>query len=169
MFKDSVGRWRTKSLFYEANDYQIDGAIFTLNEEDKTIKGKTLISLRKRFVESDDPTGYIVANEYLGGYTHWEAICKAASLRDEVEKWKEELEVKLRSIGLANAIKSAKSGNFNAAKFLAEKGWEKRIAGRPTQAEVTKIAKQEARLHNEFEDDLKRMEAYSGTEHKTLN
>lgn len=167
MFKDSVGRWRTKSLFYEANDYQIEDALFTLGEEDKVVKGKSLISLRKRFVDSDDPTGYLIANEFLGGYAHWDAICKS-SLKPEIEKWQEELEVKLRAIGLANAIKSAKSGNFNAAKFLAERGWEKRIAGRPSAAEIAKMAKQEARLHNEFEDDLKRMEELSG-ERQRLN
>jgi len=161
MFKDSIGRWRTKSLFYEANDYQIEDALFTLGEEDKTVKGKTLISLRKRFVESDDPTGYSVSIQYLGGYAHWDAICKS-SLKDEVEKWRDELEIKLRSIGLANAIKSAKSGNFNAAKFLAERGWDKRIAGRPSKDEVVRQTKIQTQLHNEFEGDLKRMEILNG-------
>lgn len=157
MFKDAVGRWRTKSLFYEANDYQIENAIFTLGDEDVTIKGKALISLRKRFVESNDPTGYMISQEFLGGYSHWDAICKS-SLRTEVEKWQDELEVKLRSIGLLNAINSAISGNFNASKFLAEKGWSKRVAGRPTNEEVERAAKQEAKLTSAFEDDMKRLE-----------
>ena len=157
MFKDVIGRWRTKSLFYEANDYQIENAIFTLGDEDVTIKGKALISLRKRFVDSDDPTGYLISQEFLGGYSHWDAICKS-SLRTEVEKWQEELEVKLRSIGLLNAINSAISGNFNASKFLAEKGWSKRVAGRPTNEEVERAAKQEAKLTSAFADDMKRLE-----------
>lgn len=168
MFKDAIGRWRTKSLFYEANDYRIEDAIFTLGEEDKTVKGKDLISLRKRFVDADDPTGYLIANEYLGGYAHWEAICKSAALSQEVEKWQEELEVKLRCIGLSNTIKSAKAGNFNAAKFLAEKGWGKRLAGRPTKDEVAREAKIQATISNEFEDDLKRMAVTHG-ESVTLN
>lgn len=157
MFKDAVGRWRTKSLFYEANDYQIENAIFTLGDEDVTIKGKALVSLRKRFVESNDPTGYMISQEFLGGYSHWDAICKS-SLRTEVEKWQDELEVKLRSIGLLNAINSAISGNFNASKFLAEKGWSKRVAGRPTNEEVERAAKQEAKLTSAFADDMKRLE-----------
>lgn len=66
MFKDTVGRWLTKSLFYEANDYKIDGAMFTLGDRDITVKGKKLISLRKRFVDSDDPTGWTIAQEFLG-------------------------------------------------------------------------------------------------------
>lgn len=167
MFKDSGGRWRTKSLFYEANDYQIEDALFTLGEEDKTVKGKTLISLRKRFVEADDPTGYIIANEYLGGYAHWDAICKS-TVRKEVEKWQDELEVKLRCIGLSNTIKSAKSGNFNAAKFLAERGWSKPKAGRPTKDDIARETKIQAALHNELEDDLRRMAVTHG-ESITLN
>jgi len=161
MFKDAIGRWRTKSLFYEANDYRIADALFTLGDEDVTIKGKALISLRKRFVESEDPTGYIISQEFLGGYSHWDAICKS-SMKTEVEKWQDELEVKLRSVGLTNTIKSAKAGNFNAAKFLAERGWDKRIAGRPTKDEVVRQTKIQAQLHNEFEDDLKRMETLNG-------
>lgn len=157
MFKDVIGRWRTKSLFYEANDYQIENAIFTLGDEDTTVKGKGLISLRKRFVESNDPTGYLISQEFLGGYSHWDAICKS-SLRTEIEKWQDELEVKLRSIGLLNAINSAMSGNFNASKFLAEKGWSKRVAGRPSNEEVERAVKQEAKLTSAFEDDLKRLE-----------
>ena len=161
MFKDSIGRWRTKSLFYEANDYQIKDAVFTTGDQDVTIKGKQLISLRKRFVDSDDPTGYKISQEFLGGYSHWDAICKS-SLQPEIEKWQEELEVKLRSIGLTHAINSAKTGNFNAAKFLAEKGWSKRIAGRPSKEDVIRETKVQAQLHNEFEGDFKRMEILNG-------
>jgi len=162
MFKDTVGRWLTKSLFYEANDYKIDGAMFTLGDQDITVKGKKLISLRKRFVDSDDPTGWTIAQEFLGGYSHWDAICNSASLKNEVEKWQEELEVKLRSLGLANTIKSARSGNFNASKFLTEKGWVKRVAGRPTKEEITREMKVQARIQDAFEDDLKRMEIING-------
>lgn len=157
MFKDAVGRWRTKSLFYEANDYRIADALFTLGDEDVTVKGKDLISLRKRFVEAEDPTGYIISQEFLGGFSHWDAICKS-SMKAEIEKWQDELEVKLRSVGLMNAIKSAKAGNFNAAKFLAEKGWSKRVAGRPTNAEVERAAKQEATLIKDLEEDMRRLE-----------
>ena len=157
MFKDSVGRWLTKSLFYEVNNYRIEDALFTTGDEDVTIKGKPLISLRKRFVEAEDPTGYVIATTFLGGYAHWDALLKS-SVRPEIDKWQNELEVKLRSVGLRNAITLAKNGNFNAAKFLAEKGWDKRIAGRPSKAEVEGRIKQDAELHATFEADLERME-----------
>lgn len=157
MFKDSVGRWLTKALFYEANNYRIEDALFTVGDEDITVKGKNLISLRKRFVEADDPTGYTIATEFLGGYAHWEALLKS-SIKTEIEKWQTELDVKLRSIGLKNTIALARNGNFNAAKFLAEKGWDKRTAGRPTKAEIEGRLKQDAELHLTFDEDLKRME-----------
>lgn len=167
MFKDSVGRWRTKSLFYEINDYKLDGALFTITETDKEVNGVKLRSLRRLFVESEDPTGYTTANEHLGGYAHWEALCKS-SLKGEIEKWLIEMEVRIRSIGLKHAVESAKSGNFNAAKFLAEKGWDKRIAGRPSKEEVVRETKVQAQLHSEVENDLLRMEMMNG-ENRPLN
>ena len=157
MFKDSMGRWLTKALFYEANNYQIDNALFTIGDEDITVKGRTLISLRKRFVESNDPTGYTTAIEFLGGYAHWENLLKS-SIKIEIEKWQNELDIKLRSIGLRNTICLAKKGNFNAARFLAEKGWDKRTTGRPTKAELEGRLKQDAELHLTLDEDFKRME-----------
>ena len=168
MFKDSIGRWRTKSLFYEINDYRIDeGTIFTITESDKEVNGVVLKSLRKLFVESEDPTGYTTATEHLGGYAHWEALCKS-SLKGEIEKWKIEMEVRIRSLGLKQAITSAKSGNFNAAKFLAERGWDKRTAGRPSTEEVVRETKVQAQLFSEVENDLMRMELLNG-EKRALN
>lgn len=157
MFKDSMGRWLTKALFYEANNYQLDNALFTLGEEDREVNGKTLLSLRKRFVEAEDSTGYTIAMEYLGGYEHWSAICKS-SIKTEIAKWQEELEMKLRCIGLRKTIESAKNGNFNAAKFLVEKGWDKRQAGRPSAAEVEGERKKAAQLLDVVDDDIRRME-----------
>ena len=168
MFKDSIGRWRTKSLFYEINEYRVDPeTLFTITEADKEINGKKLLSMRKLFVEAEDPTGYVIANEYLGGYAHWEALCKS-SIKGEIEKWKIELEVKLRCLGLKTTISAAKNGNFNASKFLAEKGWDKRIAGRPSSEDVARETKVQAKLYSEVENDLARMEMMNG-ETRPLN
>lgn len=157
MFKDSVGRWLTKALFYEANNYTIDNAIFTTGDEDIVVKGKTLISLKKRFVEAEDPTGYTVAREYLGGYPHWKALCRTVALKSHIEEMKEELDVRLRSRGIKKVISSAETGNFTAAKYLTEKGWDKRIAGRPTKAEIERERKQMAMAFDDVEEDLSRM------------
>lgn len=157
-FKDSMGRWFTKSLFYEPSGYQINDALFTMGDEDKTVKGKKLISLRKRFVDSDDITGYTIAKNFLGGWQHWQAICNS-TIGPEIEKWKEELEVKLRAMGLKKAIESASSGNFNAARFLTEVGWEKRSgAGRPSKAEVEREKRIQAAYMDSVEGDLRRLE-----------
>ena len=39
-FKHSKNRWLTKGLFYEASGYDIEFAQFTLDDEDKEVKGK---------------------------------------------------------------------------------------------------------------------------------
>jgi hypothetical protein len=130
-------------------------------EDALIVNGKTLKSLRKLFVESEDPTGYSTATEHLGGYSHWEALCKS-SIKGEIEKWKAEMEVRIRSLGLKATVASARSGNFNAAKFLAEKGWDKRIAGRPSKEDVARETKVQAQLHSEVVNDLLRMEMMNG-------
>lgn len=45
-------------------------------------------------------------------------------IRSEVDKWREELEVALRSEGVLSIV-TASEENFQAAKWLADKGWSK--------------------------------------------
>ena len=64
----------------------------------------------------------------------------------------------MNEIFMKRAIDLAKKGNFNAARFLAEKGWDKRTTGRPTKAELEGRLKQDAELHLTLDEDFKRME-----------
>jgi hypothetical protein len=72
-------------------------------------------------------------------------------------EWREELEIKLRSEGIAAQRKLAAKGNVNAAKWLAEKGWDKRKAGAPSQAEVAGERKVSAKMEDELEEHFKRV------------
>ena len=161
MLVDDRGRYKTLSLFLEIA-YDKD-AIFTLKDYDHEYEGKMYYSLKKLYLETSDPTEYQFATTYLAGWDHWQKICNNKVLAQHIEKWRIELELKLRAEGVQRILKSARSkGNWLAAKFLAERGWETRAAGRPTKDEVEKNIAIEAQIQGEFEDDLKRFKVVNG-------
>lgn len=156
MLVDDRGRYRTLSLFLEAQ-YDKD-AIFTLKGYDHTYEGKVYISLKRLYLETADPTEYEFATKYLVDWEHWQRLCQNKFLSAHIEKWRFELDLKLRSEGVQRIIKSARSkGNWLAAKFLAEKGWEIRQAGRPSKEEIEKNTAIEAQIQSEFDDDITRL------------
>lgn len=160
-FVDSKGRYKTLSLFLEIA-YDKD-AIYTLKDYDHEYEGKTYVSLKRLFLETSDPTEYSFATQYLGGWDHWQRLCNNKVLAQHIEKWRIELELKIRSEGVKHILKSARSkGNWLAAKFLAEKGWETRAAGRPSKEEIAKNIAIETQIQNEFDEDIARLRVVNG-------
>lgn len=161
MLVDDRGRYKTLSLFLEIA-YDKD-AIYTLKGYDHTHEGKTYISLKRLYLECSDPLEYEFATKYLADWDHWQKICNNKVLAQHIEKWRFELELKLRAEGVQRVIKSARGkGNWLAAKFLAEKGWETRIAGRPSKEEVERETKIQTAIQSEFEEDIVRLRAVNG-------
>lgn len=155
MLTDSAGKPLTQSLFLE-NGYT-DFAIYTLKDDDMKRKGKTLPSIKRLYLEMEDTTEYLFATEYFLGWQHWKRICNNKLMKDTVEGWREELELKLRAKGLKQAIGHAEGGNFQAAKWLSDRGWEKRAAGRPSKEEVARETEIARKLDSEFSDDIARL------------
>ena len=161
MLVDERGRYKTLSLFLEIA-YDKD-AIFTLKDYDHEYNGKTYVSLKRLFLEESDPTEYQFATKYLAGWDHWQKISANKVLAMHIDKWRIELELKLRSEGVRWIVNSArKKQNWLAAKFLAEKGWEVRAAGRPTKEDIEKNLAIETKIASEFEDDIVRLKAVNG-------
>jgi hypothetical protein len=159
--KDSSGRPLTQSLFLE-NGYQTEFAIYTLKDDDHKHKnGVTYPSLKKLFLEMEDVTEYEFANEYLLGWSHWKRLNKNKLMTKHFEEWREELELRLRAQGIRAIIdQSADDKGFQAAKYLAEKGWDKRPAGRPSKNEQLKEERMQVRMDDEFKGDIARMADY---------
>lgn len=152
---DSMGKMRTQSLFLELG-YN-DEACFTLKEEDHFYEGKTYPSLKRLYLEAADPTEYKFATEHLLGWKHWQRMCENKAIRKYVDEWREELEVKLRCQAIGDAINLAKAGQFQAAKWVADRGWATRAAGRPSKAEIEHEKKVQARIDDEYGADVIRM------------
>lgn len=156
LMKTSVGVPLTQGLFLEIG-YK-DYAVYTLKDEDHIIDGKTYPSLKRLYLEMEDVGEYEFANTYLLGWQHWLRLCANKAVAAHVQVWREELEIKLRSKALKEIIKKSKiETGINAAKFLAEKGWDKRKAGRPTKEDVERETRIQADINRMFEEDLSRI------------
>ena len=152
---DSTGRPLTQSLFLEIG--YTDFAVFTLKDQDFDYNGKQLPSLKRLYLEFEDPTEYEFANEYLLGWRHWKRMNENKILKKHFEEWREELEYRMRSKGVRSLLKSATYGNFQAAKFFVDRGWDKRQAGRPSKAELEKEKAFQERVSEEYGGDVVRL------------
>lgn len=159
-FLDSSGRPITQSLFLEIG--YTEHAIYTLKDQDHKWEGKLYPSLKRLYLEKEDVTEYDFATEYLLGWKHWQRICENKQIKLHVEEWREELEYKLRSRSTKQMIDLAASGSYQAAKWVADRGWDVRPAGRPSKAEKEKANAIGQRIADEYSADVIRLNAKQG-------
>lgn len=139
----------TNALFKEYNVTEPELAIYTTASDDITENGKTYISIRKQYLLLEDPTEYEIASKYFDSWTHWKKVKESSKLKSDVEEWREELEVKLRSKGVKGVYHKALDGDYQANKWLAERGFTgKKTArrGAPSKAEITGEARKAAKV-----------------------
>lgn len=136
--KDSQGRFRTQSLFWERR-HKSYPAHFTLKKHSIERGGKDFISLYEKYMEIGDPTEYQVAIRLLGSWDHWQALCTSKWFQEHVIGWREELKIKLDSERYYEARGLADNGSLPATKFLAERWGEEekevKKRGRPSKEE----------------------------------
>lgn len=130
-FKNANGVYLTRDLFYETAGNR-ENAIFTLKNEDTEFEGKLYKSLYLLYMETNDVTEYAFAVTHLDSWEHWKALSTSTFFQPYVSRWREELEVRNRSLALAKIMQAASGGTrdaFVAAKYIAE-GWDKPKSGR---------------------------------------
>jgi hypothetical protein len=160
--RDGRGRPLTQSLFLEFG-YNTEYAVFTLQEEDYEYKGKKYISLKALYLAHEDPTEYDFATTHLLNWNQWKRLTKNRLFMPYHAEWQEELELKLRSQAVQD-IRDLATGDkgFQAAKWLANKGWDNRGAGRPTNEEKEKRDNMQSKIDAQYAEDVERL---SNTEH----
>lgn len=144
-FKGSNGHWLTKALFKEI--YPETG-LWTLSE------------FKEMFLSCSDPTEYEFANRFLGGWAHWKVLQKAPLLAPHLPQWREELSIKLQSIGLQKIIATAQGTGkdaYQAQKYLADRQYSKQTKGRPSKAAVEREAKTIALEDMKVNEDYSRI------------
>jgi len=152
---DINGRPLTQSLFLEIG--YSDYAVYTLKENNHTWNDKYYPSMKLLYLETADPTEYEFANKYLLNWSQWKRLLDNKVTRAHINEWREELEVKLRCQGVKYALTSAKLGSFQAAKWIADRGWDSRGAGRPSKAEVEREKQFQATIDKEYSADIVRL------------
>lgn len=159
--KDSGGSPLTQSLFLEIG-YNTDYAIYTLKSDDYTYNGVLYPSIKKLYLDIEDPTEYEVATRCFLDWAHWKRLCENKIIRPHIEAWREELEMKVRSRAVRDLVNlcASENGSYQAAKFLADRGWDKRAAGRPSKEELAKRAAIAESIEGDFSADVKRMADY---------
>jgi hypothetical protein len=153
---DSVQKPLTQSLFLELG-YN-EQAVFTLKDNDHEYNGRVYPSLKRLYLEMEDPTEYQFAKTYLLGWRHWKRLCENKAIRKHIDEWREELELQIRSKGVREIIKHAENEKgFQAAKWLADRGWSARGAGRPSKEEIEREKKFQSRMDEDFKADVVRL------------
>lgn len=154
---DTMGRPLTQGLFLEFN-YDTTYAIYSLKDDDNDFRGTLYPSLKKLFLAEDDPTEYQFAKKHLLGWKHWQRLNENKALKEHFDEWREEFEIKIRSEGIRAIIDMTADGsNFQAAKWLADRGWDKRAAGRPSKAEKERSLRVNEHISKDFNMDYDRM------------
>lgn len=158
--RDSRGRPLTQSLFLEVG-YNTEFAVYTQKDEDYEYKGKVYPSLKRLYLEHEDPTEYDFACTYLLGWEQWQRICANKVFTKMVDKWREELELKIRAQAVRDIMNtSATEKGFQASKWLADRGWDKRAAGRPSKEEVDRERNMQAKIEDEYTSEVTRLADY---------
>lgn len=161
-YKGEKGHWLMRPLF-------VDIPMPHATEDDTRRNYEPIFSLygpvegyidvRTTFIELEDPTGLLWAERYLGSWEHWKRLQEASWFATELSKWRDELD----AIELSRAIKKIKelsqgdtSAALPAAKYLAEKGWQK-ARGRPSKAEIAGELKKQVEIVEAHTNDAARM------------
>lgn len=157
-FKDKQGRYLTKGLFKETCDLKHIKPIYTLSDEPK----EGFISAREVYMNANDPSEYQVAIDMVGSWEHWKRLCECDWFMECVTRWREELELKLRSNALRSIVnQSLKEGKeaVSAAKYIVEGGWKgsQNKRGRPSKDEIKREARIQAELGGELEETMRRL------------
>ncbi len=125
-WKGLNNNWITKGLFIEYRYLPKvgDHYMYTLQHEDRD----SYPSLRRLYLESDDPTEYTFACEHLGGWDHWKYLCDEEFFKPTVALWRDEYSIRMKALALRKIKLEAKGEgklSYDANKYLLEEGWTK--------------------------------------------
>lgn len=171
-YVNSRGVYYIKSLFIDlCSGVDKDACLYTLKSYDDQ---RGYPSLGRLYVEMGDLTEYEFANKYFANWEHWQIVSKSPSIQEHVERWRKELELKIRSRALRELIDIAdpttgSRNHYEANKFLVSGGWltgeEKKEAakrGRPSKASIKEKAISEfMEVTEQVENDLERLHKFT--------
>lgn len=159
LLKDSMGRLRTQSLFYEMRNPSYPSP-FTLKDKDH----QGSISMYRKYMEIGDPTEYTQALALLGSQKHWEVLTSREWFKPYIERWRSELKIKFESdryLEMKNVAENqgGTPQGLQATKWLAERYGERPAPkrGRPSKAEKAQALKEEVEEEQILAEEAQRL------------
>lgn len=160
--RDGKGHPLTQSLFLECG-YQTEFAMYTLKDDDHEYEGKLYPSIKRLYLKEEDPVEYDFANKYFLGWNHWLRLYDNKLLTSHIDSWRNELELKLRSMAVKGILDmTASEQPFQALKWLHDKGWAPKGVGRPTTKEKQKEDSFRKSMENDYVQDIARLKVIQG-------
>lgn len=155
--KDSQGRFRTQSLFWESRHPEMKPVFTTKKREHEGC-----VSMYEKYMEIADPTEYQVAIRLLGSHDHWKKLCGLPWFDEMVTEWRDELRVRMASErywemkSVAETCAGTPQG-IQASKWLSEQYGDKPVSkrGRPSKSEKATALKQATETRRDLEMDAK--------------
>jgi hypothetical protein len=156
-----MGRYRT-NLFYEFNKTRHEDypPLYTMRETE----WDGLPSAYHIYMYSESE--YEAAQKLVGSWQHWERLCKSRPFMEGekdggqwvgLEDWRREKDIRDKALAYNQLKVSAATGQVQAQKMIFDGTKDASKRGRPTKAEVTKAAKQQAETADAIKSDLKRI------------
>ena len=170
-FKDKLGRYRTQSLFWEMRNSSLSlkgiamlPPIWSMKDYDLVKSDKTYPSLKNIYMSYEHVPGfeYDFALDNLGSWDHWLKLCNDTTpqIKDMIKGWRDELDIRLKATGIKTIMKHSLDDDpkgLQAAKYLVDKGYAVKKAGRPSREDVERELKTDARAVREQQADMDRI------------
>lgn len=158
-FKGDNANYLLNDLFYETTRADKSSVVYTLKDEDHA----GYPSLKRLYLETNDPTEYKFARNYLHNWEHWQRLTACNWFKEYLTSWRNELLTKLQSSILSKIQLIASSGSkeaFAANRYLLEALGKPtgafKLKGRyPTSAQEEKLTQQA--LQVDIAEDAKRL------------
>ena len=113
------------------------------------------------FMSTLDPTEYKFAIKHVGGWEVWQAMLKIPRVKTKVDKWRRELDIKIRSEALARILEASQGETrdaLSANKYLLEANFlGKEKVGRPSKEAIATEAKKIVARNEQIIEDHKRL------------
>ena len=121
-------------------------AVYTLRPTDWTnADGVVYPSLYRLYMEYSDPTEFQFARDNLESFQHWLAITEHPDLEPTIQKWRVELELKIKAQVLSGimqlALDTSHSKSLEASKFLFTSVFDSLREGRRKSSAAIDVSK----------------------------
>lgn len=162
---DSMGRFRTTSLFWETRKTEANAEkyppLFTTKAKDLTVGDKTYRSLRSIYFSYNHMPEfeYEFAMDVFGSWEHWLTLFNSFQIKPVVQGWRDELNIKIKAEALKTVLAQSKDPEkgLQAARAILAGEHKESKRGRPSKEEKARLEKEVTKHKDEIDADMERL------------